>query len=250
MTEVFTLWIGKTNPICRMCMKSWQKLGYQIVVYTDKNQYDPFLDQFETKEYRTILDGSPEEILPFSDLFRYKRLYQQGGIWLDADMFLLRKLPPKEYIISSERTAQKGTFKRQIEEIPNIGVLKFPPKSSLLEFVIKKIEKSRSKSKKCQKNMFIFQDAILKTYPTWLEEVVPADMFCPVNWANVKELYYGDTFTSKYGQKVNQLDDIMNNSIGVHMWENLSLNKYKIDFEKVSVDSLYRNLSNIEKINM
>lgn len=245
MTEVFTLWIGKTNPICRMCMKSWQKLGYHIVVYTDLNQYDPFLDQFDKREYRTILDGSPEDILPFSDLFRYKRLYTQGGIWVDADMFLLKKIPPQEYIISSERTAQKGAFKRQIEEIPNIGVMKFPPKCSLLEFVIKKIEKSRSKSKKCQKNMFVYQDAILKTYPTWLEEVVPADQYCPVNWANVKELYYSDKFTSKYGQKVNQADWILENAIGVHMWENLSLKKYKIDFEKVHKDSLFRKLNNL-----
>ena len=143
MTEVFTLWIGKTNPICRICMKSWQKLGYHVVVYTDLNNHDTFLDQFDLREYKTVLNGTVEEILPFSDLFRYKRLYQQGGIWLDADMFLLRRLPSEEYIISSERTAQKGAFKRQIEEIPNIGVLKFPPKCSLLEFVIKKIEKSK-----------------------------------------------------------------------------------------------------------
>ncbi len=245
MTEVFTLWIGKTNPICRICMKSWQKLGYHVVVYTDLNNHDTFLDQFDLREYKTVLNGTVEEILPFSDLFRYKRLYQQGGIWLDADMFLLRRLPSEEYIISSERTAQKGAFKRQIEEIPNIGVLKFPPKCSLLEFVIKKIEKSRSKSKKCTKNMFIFQDAILKTYPTWLEEVAPAQMFCPVNWANVKEIYYGDKFTSKYGQKVNQIDEIMAKSVGIHLWENISLGKAKIDFEKVRFDSLYRKLYNL-----
>lgn len=245
MTEIFTLWIGNTNPICRMCMKSWQKLGYHIVVYTDMNHYDPFLDQFDKREYRTILDGNPEDILPFSDLFRYKRLYQQGGIWVDADMYLLKKIPHNEYIISSERTAQTGAFKRKIEQIPNIGIMKFPAKCSLLEYVIKKIEKSRSKSKKVQKNMFVYQDAILKAFPTWLEEVAPAFDYCPVNWSNVKELYLGDKFTSKYGQKVNQIDEILENAIGVHMWENLTIKKYKINFDKIHKDSLFRKLSDL-----
>jgi len=246
MSEIFTLWIGKTNPICRMCMKSWRKLGYHVVVYTDLNQHDPFIDQFDIRDYRQILDGSPEEILPFSDLFRYKRLYQQGGIWVDADMYLLKKIPPDNYIISSERTAQKGAFKRTIPEIPNIGILKFPANCSLLDYVIKKIENRKKKSGgKIIKNMKVFQDAILSNYPTWLEEVVPAKTYCPVNWANIKELYYSDRFTSKYGQEVDQSEDILSSSVGVHLWENLTLNKYKIDFEKVHKDSLFRKLNNL-----
>ena len=148
MTEIFTLWIGATNPICRMCMLSWRKLGYHVVVYTDLQHHDTFIDQFDLRDYRTILDGTPDEILPFSDLFRYKRLYQQGGIWVDADMFLLKKIPPDEYIISSERTAQKGAFKRTIPEIPNIGVLKFPAKCTLLKYVIDKIENRKNQEVK------------------------------------------------------------------------------------------------------
>ena len=93
--------------------------------------------------------------------------------------------------------------------------------------------------------MKVFQDAILNTYPTWLEEVVPAKTYCAVNWANIKELYYSNRFTSKYGQDVDQCEDILSSSIGVHLWENLTLNKYKIDFSKVHKDSLYRKLNNL-----
>jgi hypothetical protein len=223
-------------------MLSWKKLGYKVIVYTDLNNYDPFLDHFERREYRTILNGNPEDILPFSDLFRYKRLYQSGGIWIDADMFLLKKLANLDYIISSERTAQKGAFKRQITSIPNIGVMKFPAKDKLLEHCIKKIEKSKSKSKKCQKFMFVFQDAILKTFPEHKEHVAPPEIFCPVNWSNVKDLYYSDTFTSKYGQEINTQEWILENAVACHLWENLSLNKYKIDFSKVRFDSLFAKL--------
>ncbi len=244
MTEIFTLWVGATNPICRLCMLSWKKLNYKINVYTDLNDFDPWLQQFQLFDYKDILQGSTQEILPFSDLFRYKKLYRDGGTWVDADMFLLKPIPHCDYLITSERTAQTGAFKRQIKSIPNIGVLRFPPKCSLLKYVIDKIERSKSKSKKCTKNMFVFQDAILKTYPTWLEEVAPPEDYCPVNWSNIKEQYYGKEFKSKYGQEVNQIDYIFEKSIGVHLWENLSLNKYKIDFEKTKEGSLWNLLKN------
>jgi len=243
--QIFTLWLGPTNPICRLCMKSWKKLGYEITIYTDLADHDSYIDEFKLLDYRTVSDMPTNDILPFSDLFRYKRLYEYGGIWVDADMFLIKRLPPNAYIISSERTAQKGAYKRTIEEIPNIGVLKFPPKCSLLGHVIMKIEKSRSKSKKIQKNMFIFQDAILSTFPTWQDEVAEAQVYCPANWSSVKEIYYNTTFTSKYGQAINQPEDIIENSIGVHLWENLSLNKYKIDFKKVHKDSLFSKLNRL-----
>jgi len=244
MTEIFTLWLGPTNPICRICMESWKKLSYDVIVYTDRSNYDPFLNKFKVREYRDILDGDPKDILPFSDLFRYKRLFTKGGIWVDADMYLLKRLPEIDNIISSERTAQKGAYKRSIKEIPNIGVLKLPKHCNLLDHCIKKIEKSRSKSTKVQKNMFVFQDAILKKFPVWIDRVLPAFHYCPVNWSNVKELYYDTQFSSKYGQEVNQIDEILNESYGIHLWENLSLNKYKIDFNKVNKDSLFSKLKN------
>lgn len=244
MTEIFTLWLGPTNPICRICLDSWKRLSYHVIVYTDLSNYDPFLNQFTLREYRDVFNANPQDILPFSDLFRYKRLYREGGIWCDADMYLLKRLPEVDIIISSERTAQKGAYKRSIKEIPNIGVLKLPKHCNLLDHCIKKIEKSRSKSTKCQKNMFVFQDAILKKFPEWIDRVSAAQDYCPVNWSNIKELYYDTQFSSKYGQEVNQIDEIFHGSFGVHLWENLSLKKYKINFDKLNKDSLFSKLKN------
>ena len=242
MTEIFTLWLGPTNPICKLCMNSWKRLSYRVIVYTDLSNHDSFLDQFDLREYRDVFNANPADILPFSDLFRYKRLYREGGIWIDADMYLLKPLPDTEYIISSERTNQTGAYKRSIKEIPNIGVLKLPKGCYLLDHCIKKIQKRRSKTTKCQKNMFVFQNAILKKFPEWIDRVSPAQDYCPVNWCNVKELYYYDIFISKYGKEVNQIEEILNSSIGIHLWENLSLNKHKINFENINEDSLFKKL--------
>lgn len=245
MDKIFTLWVGPTNAICRLCFRSWEKLGYDITIYTDLEDHDPWIDRYKLKNYKDILDGEVKDILPFSDLFRYKRLYEEGGTWVDSDLYLLKKLPDDKIIISSERTAQKGAYKRKIESIPNIGVLRFPKGDKLLKEVIAKIEKSRSKSTKCQKNMFIFQDAILKRNVEYLEHVSLPEEYCPVNWANVKEQYFNNTFTSKYGQKVNQIEDILLNSIGIHLWENLTFNKYNIDLEKSHKNSLWNILNNL-----
>jgi len=117
--EVFSLWIGITTEICRICIKSWIKLGYEPVIYVDLNNYDSFFDSIdvELKDYRDILDISTTNVCQFSDYFRFLRLYMHGGIWLDCDMFLLKELPDIDIIISSERTAQKGAYKNKLKEI-------------------------------------------------------------------------------------------------------------------------------------
>ena len=163
LTELFTLWLGKTNEICRICILSWIKLGYKPIIYVDFDNLDSFFIENNSvilKDYREVLNDSTENILQFSDYFRYLRLYNLGGCWLDADMFLLKKIPEEDIIIGSERTCQSGAFKNKIKEIANIAYLKFPIGDSLLEYCINKIQKSKSKSQKVQKNMFIFQDAL------------------------------------------------------------------------------------------
>lgn len=250
---IFTLWLGKTNEICRSCISSWIKLGYKPIIYTDLNDLQPFFKtiekDIELKDYKEILDVSIDILLHFTDHFRFKRLYKEGGTWLDADMFLLKKLPEDEIIISTERTNQSGAFKNKIIEIANIGVLRFNKNDKLLEYVLNKIENNKSKSTKIQKNMFYFQNAIHKNtdFNEYLKYLYPAYLFCPVNWCCVKEQYNGMPFKSKFNKQFNTIDEILNKSYGVHLWENISLNKLKIDFSKINENSLFKRLQDIIK---
>ena len=247
---LFSLWLGDTNPICRACFLSWINQGYKPLIYVDFNNLDDFFitnkDKFILEDYKKIMDIPVENIYHFTDLFRYKRLYSMGGCWVDADMYLLKRIPKDKIIISSERTQQSGAYKNQLKEIANIGVLKFPRKDPFLKFIIDKIEKSKSKSKKNQKNMFHFQDAIHKNldFEEYKKYIAPARYYCPVNYCNVKELYYGNEFKSKYSKDITSKDDILCKSYSIHLWENLSLHKYKIDFSKVSNTSLWSTITN------
>ena len=242
--ELFTLWIGNLNPISRLCIKSWIKLGYKPIIYVDLDNYDSELndENIILKNYKDVMDGETSAILPFSDLFRYKRLYQLGGTWIDSDMFLLKKLPLDEIIISSERCCQKGAFKKLVEYTPAIQVLRFPPFDPLLKECILKIENRRTKNIKCISNMIVFQKLLLKKYTDYPGSK-PID-YCGVNWSNIKDLYYSNIFTSKYGKIVNQKDELLSQAIGIHLWENLSINKYKIDFNQINKESLFFHLTN------
>lgn len=239
MNEVFTLWLGKTNHVSRKCMRSWKQLGYKVIVYTNIDHHDHFLDKYEIRDYRSILNLPITELLPFSDLFRYRRLFREGGIWIDADMYLLKRLPEDDIIISSERCCKTGAFKRAIDHIPNIGVLKFPKNDPLIGATIRKIESSRAKNNKIIKNMQVFQNLILKKYVEYQQFVALPEEYCPVNWSNCKDIYYSTEFKSKYGKDVNQIDEILDESIGVHLWGNFTINKHKIDFGRVENGSLF-----------
>ena len=49
--------------------------------------------------------------LPFSDIWRYKMLYENGGYWVDLDMIAIKRFDFKEpFVFSSERTIQKGAY--------------------------------------------------------------------------------------------------------------------------------------------
>ena len=113
---IFTLWLGKTNPICRLCLKSWLQFYTKIVIYVDFNNIDPFLGggEYELRNYKDVLDVSIDNLLQFTDFFRFTRLLNEGGTWLDADMYLLKLLPDDKIIISSERTNQTGAYKNKI----------------------------------------------------------------------------------------------------------------------------------------
>ena len=247
-----TLWIGNLNELCILSYISWLKLDYNIEIYQKKIKIPQILKQYVSsgriilKNVKDILDiKSIKNILPNSDLFRYKLLYKTGGIWIDSDMVLLKRLPISnlfdDTIISSEHTFQAGAFKSTLDYVPNIGVLKFEKNNKVLEKVIMKIENNKKKDDKITKNMTIFRNIIKKTDYS----IERPEVFCPVPWWNVEQIYYDDKYTTKYAVKVLENDDIINNSVGIHFWNNFTYNKHNIDFNNIHPNSLYKRLCDI-----
>jgi len=254
--EIFALWIKNPPSSLQIrCWSSWVNLGYKVSLYTDDFG---ILSQIPKKlsQKISILSVSSlpffsidtENLLQFTDVWRFIFLLNYGGTWLDSDVFLKRRLPHNDIIISSERTFQAGGRKCKDLSRPNIGVLRFPPRHPFVLAVVDKIrpltKEDLNDSKNSTSKMIKYQK-LLKT-KKWLhinEYVLEPDAFCPVDAPFAKELYMvcmDAEVKTKYGLN---LQKDFTNSYGVHLWANLVRNK-KIDIDSPHPDSIYNRLIN------
>ena len=243
---VNTLWIGDTlNELTRLAIKSWILLGYKVHLWIYDPVQDPLLDNenielMDANEIHRLNVGDcvKKEILPFSDLWRYKLLYNNGGIWLDADMILLQRIFDDDIIISSEYTMKSGAYKSHRDNVANIGVLKFKKKNNeFLKKVIDKIYDSKRKAEFCD-NMRLFQRQI-KDSGEYDNYVVAPRVYCPIPWWQCREQYYKTEYKKKYDVETPTNDFIIRTASGIHLWNNFTYNKHKIDFNKILDNSMY-----------
>ena len=245
-----SLWIGShLNDLSELAVMSWLRLDYEIHLYIDALNLPKYMDRFRKSGqlvFKSIKEIMPydlgAEVLPYSDLFRYKLLHKYGGTWCDMDMVLLKRLPKDDIIISSEHTMQSGSFKSHLTYIHNIGVLRFPKGDQLLENLIFKIENTFKPAEFCD-NMKVFRKMVKKNY-YYFDMVSCPQMYCPLPWWNCKEMYYEDHYKIKYDVKNQTNDEMIKNACGIHMWNNFTHNKHNIDFNKINPDSLYGKLYN------
>ena len=246
-TIVQSLWIGpELSTLEQLCCHSFIKCGHIFHLYTYE-KVDNIPSEVKVLDANQIIPFSELEMikkdqLPFSDIFRYKMLYEKGGYWVDLDMICLKKLNFKEpYIFSSERTIQKGGLRnRKGTFTSNIGILKAPKKS---EFYLKVYEESIKKIKKKGKSSKPIEFMVLmkKYIPAYnLQKYIkPPNYFCPLDWWNTKEAFYPPCCPEKYGVPGYEQKEILQGPYTIHMWRSL-MRKKKINPDKVySIDSVY-----------
>jgi len=134
---VHGLWIGKTlSNIEILTMKSFMKHGHDFylwvydeivtpipagVVVKDAAEIIPRRQVFCYKKHNQWGEGKGS-YAGFSDIFRYKLLYEYGGWWVDMDIVLLKPLDFTEPYVF-----------RNHDKLPVVGnVLKCPKGSKLM----------------------------------------------------------------------------------------------------------------------
>ena len=209
-----TFWVGK--PLSRMeraALQSYVNVGYTVHVYT-YNPIEEFKKNVPHSRHIKVHDAReilPEDqlfqyagraeigkrddaysYLPFSDLFRFTMLHKKGGAWIDLDIFLTRPIPvsvlAKPYVCSSERTIQKGAYRKVEPEIVDMGFIKVPgPASPLTTWILEHIPTGLLTLKSPFDYMNLYRKAIatlgLQHY------VLSADAFLPLNWWDVNEAF-------------------------------------------------------------
>ena len=228
MNTLTCLWIkGELPSLQKECLRSWLRLGYNVNLHTYYPKSIKFFDNNLTIIKEDLKDREMNENgnLPESDYWRFKYLYENGGTWIDFDMYLLKRLPETDMIISSEHAKQVGAFKRYVDRTPNIGVMRFPKGDDLLQRVMKKIEVLNKDGIACNSFMKIFQKYVEREEP-YKNIIADPNDYCPISWAYARDIYRMKELTgSKFGIKQKGLDEIFQKSYSIHLWNNIKRTK-------------------------
>jgi len=185
---VQSLWIG--DNLCvfeQICIKSYLKLGYEFHLYLYNKEMTNIPNNTIVKDANEIIDEKHifeyegGGVSAFSNLFRYKLLYEKGGIWVDMDMICLKKLDfDNTYIFSSEYKNNKIHV--------NVGFLKCPVKSKLMNLCYLNC-KSLSKQKNLRWGDLgpkLFKKYVFKLKLN--KYIKTPETFCPIPYIDFKNI--------------------------------------------------------------
>ena len=135
--DVVTFWHGPLDALRRTCLRSQVAAGHNVTVYS----FDPLAglpDGVGNAEAEAILPHAFAErlrppqpdmswrdwtVLQFSDFFRMRLMAEKAGLWLDADVLLLKpvEIDPAKPCFAWERPRQLGN-----------SVLYLPPDNAIV----------------------------------------------------------------------------------------------------------------------
>ena len=236
MVIIQSLWIGpELTDMEVYSIKSFLKQGFTFHLYTyDKVKRVP--KGTVIKDANTIIPAKEifeikKTFLPFSDIWRYKLMYEKGGYWSDLDMICIKPFDFKElYVFSSERTIQKGAYKMKVKKVANINFLKSPKGSPFFKELYETcMEHHRNKTNQDKIKYMRMARDLIKKYK-YEKYIKPPHYFCHLDWWYAKDAYLPvKTFKEKYGVPGKSINSMFTKTYTVHLWRDLVTKKYKLD---------------------
>jgi mannosyltransferase OCH1-like enzyme len=197
---VHGLWIGSSlSAIELLCMKSFTEAGHTFYLWA-YNKIDNLPERIQVKDANKIIPSN--EIFTytysnkfghgkgsyagFSDIFRYKLLYEFGGWWTDMDITCLKPLVFEEEFVF-RRNGQKGVVG---------NLMKCAPKSELMLYCYERAKQEvTAENKNWMLPISILNDGISKfklnkniteisNEDSWtlVSEYLIKDKIIPENW--------------------------------------------------------------------
>jgi len=241
MTIVQSLWVG--SDLSKMeiySIKSFLRTGHTFHLYTyDKINNIPkgviVKDANEILPKKTIFTLK-NLYLPFSDIFRYKMLYEKGNYWVDVDLISMRPLDFTEpFVFASERTIQKGAYKLKAKYVTNNCILKAPAKSKFYKdlFEVSMAYHKKGPNKDKIKYLRLLRKMVEKyKYQRYIKS---PNHFCHLDWWYAKDAFLPlKSFRSKYGVRGHSINSMFGKGVQfapytIHLWRSLVTHKYKLD---------------------
>jgi len=185
------LWIGgKLSTMEKLALRSHLKVGHECHLWTygdaegvpngivveDGNE---ILSKDEIFVYQT--SEGKGSVSAFSNLFRYKLIYERGGWWCDTDVVCLKEFNfDTDYVLSSEAT-RKGHAQTAS------CVFKCPRKSDLMKYCLDVVySKEREKLVWGEIGPLLINEASIMTGTD--RYCQPPSTFCPIHWFDAPKI--------------------------------------------------------------
>lgn len=192
------LWIGNSlSALEFLTIKSFLDKGHIFYFWTyDKIEIPPW-ENLIIKDADTIIERSrifsytegnqfghgKGSLAGFSDLFRYKLLYERGGWWVDMDITCLKPL-----------NIESPYFFRNHDVLPVVGnLMKCPPQSALMKYCYEQANQQLSaENRDWMKPIKILNEGVAKYE---LQQYIYPNLTNPDRWEDVDyyRLYKGKT---------------------------------------------------------
>jgi hypothetical protein len=214
MPPIHMLWIGpRLSALERLSIASFLANGHEVRLYTygDVDGIPAGVDHHDGREVVpasqvfTYASGFGKgSYAGFSNLFRYKLLLDQGGIWCDTDVVCLRPFDfAAEYVIAKERLPPHVASGDHTERLGNC-VLKTPANARvMLECYAVCVEANKSELQWGETG----PQLVTARYARHQLDryALPPAALCPIDWWNAEKL-------------VTEPWQEMPESYGVHFW--------------------------------
>ena len=131
--EIFTLWISdndnKLSDLACLSLKSMVLVGHDVKLYT-YGFLTNVPEGVEVLDANTILDKSKifkyntgfKSYSGFANWFRFKRMYEYGGTWLDLDILLIKNV--NDVVADEIAICSEPGWHNYI--LPNNAFMRFP----------------------------------------------------------------------------------------------------------------------------
>jgi len=201
MKEVSSLWIGSSiSNLEKVCIKSFVDHGYTFNLYTYSPEIKNLPSGVTLKNGNQVVSKdkvfhyksgfNKGSVSGFSNLFRYKLLYENGGIWVDTDIALLKPdlnfekqnafstevgEPPDGKFASALMKAQEGcpVLRECLKEFKDVNVDQVQHGETGPELVTRKLEETGLK-----------KDSRV--------ELKSKKEYFPVYWEDAERIFYDD----------------------------------------------------------
>jgi hypothetical protein len=201
---VQSLWIGDTlSQMEQICLRSFILNGHDFHLYTysripnlpkgvtprDANEILPleFLQKFQ------YVRNSQFSVSAGSNVFRYKLLRQNGGIWVDTDVVCLRPFElHQEYVFPL--TSGRLLIGRDDEFSVDSWFLKTPQQSDFMSYCYETAADCAGRKMDWGEIGPVLVTSAVKKFG--FEKFCRGPMFFPINWARI-DLFTTDTLVSR-----------------------------------------------------